>query len=59
VEDILNHAEEIAVAEGGAADEVTLLRLLKVGAALQFSTQIQPRAIISARSKVYNRSPTR
>jgi hypothetical protein len=44
VEDILNHAEEIAVAEGGAADEVTLLRLLKVGAALQFSTQIQPRA---------------
>jgi len=55
----LNHAEEIAVAEGGAADEVTLLRLLKVGAALQFSTQILPRAIISARSKVYNRSHTR
>lgn len=39
VEDILNHAEQIAVSEGGAADEVTLLRLLKVGAALQFPTQ--------------------
>ena len=30
VEDILNHAEEIAVAEEGHAGEVTLLRLLKV-----------------------------
>ena len=30
VEDILNAAEEIAVAEGGPAGEVTLLRLLKV-----------------------------
>jgi hypothetical protein len=30
VEDILNHAEEIAVAETGAGGEVTLLRLLKV-----------------------------
>jgi len=32
VEDILSHAEEIAVSEGGPAGEVTLLRLLKVPA---------------------------
>ena len=34
VEDILNHAEEIAVAEDGRSGEVTLLRLLKVRARL-------------------------
>ena len=32
VEDILNHSEEIAVAEDGHGGEVTLLRLLKVRA---------------------------
>jgi len=30
VEDILTHAEEVAIAEGGPLGEVTLLRLLKV-----------------------------
>ena len=40
VEDILNTAEQIAIAEGGPAGEVTLLRLLKVTNELQTAQKL-------------------